>query len=481
MARTTHSAASGTPHRPMRLHGHMRAHLSIPTAIVIMSIVSALFGSPAAQAAAGDWPTYASSGDRSGFNSAETVITAATAANLKLKWAHHAGGNVSAQPVEANGLVYWGSWDGFEHATNLLNGFVWATFLGQTTALSCLPTKVGVGSTATVSAIGTTPVVYVGGGNDHFYALNATTGLIMWQTALGSSPSHFVWSSPAVYNGSVYVGNSSFGDCPLVGGQVFQLNATTGAIQHVFNVVPNSCTGGGVWGSPTIDAASGKLYIATGNPGTCSTAERLAEAVVELNTADLSFVASWQVRGSDNADLDFGSTPTLFTAAIGGVSHAMLGVANKDGKYYAFDRDALGNGPLWRAILGRPGNCPQCGNGSISPSAWDSKSLYAASGATSINGVACAGALRAIDPSTGAFRWQHCLQNGPALGAVSVAGGVAYIGQGTYFMGIATATGQTLFRYLDTSSGSHFWGGASISHGRVYVGNQDGTLDAFGL
>lgn len=478
---TGHIVTSGTLHRPRRLHGHTRAYLGTLTGILLMSIVSALFSSPVAHAAAGDWTTYGFSNQRNGFNAAETTITAANAANLKLKWVHHAGGAISAQPVEANGNVYWGSWDGYAHATNLSNGYVWSAFLGRTSDSYCNPPIVGVASTATVGAIGTTPVVYVGGGNEHFYALNATTGGIIWQTTLGSSPSHFIWSSPAVYNGSVYVGNSSFGDCPLVGGQVFQLNATNGTIQHVFNLVPSGCTGAGVWGSPTIDAASGKLYVASGNPGSCSTAEPYAEAVVELKTADLSFVASWQVRGSDKADLDFGSTPTLFTATIHGVVHAMLGVPNKDGKFYALDRNALSSGPLWYAILGRTGACPQCGNGSISPSAWDGTSLYAGSGATTINGVACAGALRAIDPNTGAYKWQHCLQSGPVLGAVSVAGGVAYVGQGQYLMAIATAGGQTLFRYQDTSSGSNFWGGASISKGRVYVGNQDGTLDAFGL
>ncbi len=71
--------------------------------------------------------------------------------------------------------------------------------------------------------------------------------------------------------------------------------------------------------------------------------------------------------------------------------------------------------------------------------------------------------------------------SGPVLGAVAVAGGVAYVGQGQYLMGISTATGQTLFRYQDTNSGSHYWGGASISNGRVFIGNMDGRLDAFGL
>ena len=89
------------------------------------------------------------------------------------------------------------------------------------------------------------------------YALDAITGAVLWSTSLGSSPSHFIWSSPAVYNGSVYIGVASYGDCPLVQGQLVQLDATTGAIRHVFPVVPNGCTGAGVWATPAIDAVAG--------------------------------------------------------------------------------------------------------------------------------------------------------------------------------------------------------------------------------
>ena len=221
-----------------------------------------------AYAATGDWPTYLFDNGRSGFNSSETIINTTTAPHLKLNWTHTAAGAISTQPVEANNLIYWGSWDaGNEHATNLSNARVWTNQLGTTTDTSCNPASAGVASTSTVATINGRSMLFVGGGNAHFYALDALTGKIIWNTSLGSSPSHFIWSSPAVYKGSVYIGMASFGDCPLVQGQLVQLNASTGAIQHTYNVVPNGCTGGGVSGSPTIDQSTGNLYFATGNPG----------------------------------------------------------------------------------------------------------------------------------------------------------------------------------------------------------------------
>jgi outer membrane protein assembly factor BamB len=447
-------------------------------------------GSSGVLAATGDgWLTYGFSNARSGVNNAD-MVSALNAANLKLHWAHHAGGSIFSQPVvdTSLGFVFWGSWDGYEHATNIAtNAFVWAANLGTTVDTSCSPPKVGVASTATVATVpinGTpTSVVFVGGGNDRFYALNATQGTVIWSTSLGSSPAHFLWSSPAIYNGSVYIGNASFGDCPLVQGELVQLNASTGVIQSVFKVVRDGCTGGGVWGSPTVDTASGFVYFATGNPAPnapSSCASAYAEAVIKVSALNVSTaVDSWQVRGSDKADLDFGSTPTLFTAG----TTQMLGIGNKDGMYYALDRTVLRHGTLWRANIAHTGNCPQCGSGTISPSAWDGTSLYVAGGGTSINGVSCPGSLSALNPANGSFHWRHCLQSGPVLGAVSVSGspGVAFVGQGTYLMGIRISDGTTLFRFHDINGGSNFWGSPAIGGSMVFMGNQDGNLYALGF
>jgi hypothetical protein len=322
--------------------------------------------------------------------------------------------------------------------------------------------------------------IFVGGGNARFYSLSGKNGRVAWSTALGTSPRYFIWSSPAVYNGSVYIGNASFDDCPLVQGQLVQLSASTGRIQQVFNVIPSTCggeTGGGVWGSPTIDEAAGTVYFATGNPPARSSCSQYTEAVIEVKASDLSLVGSYQVRGSDNADLDFGSTPTLFQAAIKGTNTNMVGVVNKDGTFYAFQRDALSNGTVWRAKVGNGGDCPQCGSGNISPAAWDGQNLYVASGNTSVNNASCQGSLRKLDPATGNFIWQTCLPDGPVLGAVTAANGVAYVGEGSHFVAIGTSSGNILFDY---DTGADIWGAASISNGVVYVGNQGGALYAFG-
>src|SRR5579885_1123735 len=362
------------------------------------------------QAATGDWSTFLFDNSRSGFNGAETVINQQTAPKLTVHWTHVAGASISDEPVAANGLLYWGDWSGVEHASSLSDGSdVWTTNLGTSTA-NCAPQPHGVASTSTIATevIGgvSTPVDYVGGGgNATFYALNANTGAIIWQTQLSTQAGAYIWSSPALYNGSVYVGLSSLMDCPLIQGQVLQLDAVSGGIQHTFNVVPNGCIGGSVWSSPAIDSNLGIVYVSTGNPGkSCVSTETMAPALLALSTTDLSLIGYWQVpRTQQNPDAGFGATPTLFQATINGTLHQMVGLINKNGIYYAFDRTNVSAGPLWQVKLGT--GTPQGSN--LSSSAWDGTYLYVSAYKTTINGVTCNGSLRALDPSSGAFLWQE--------------------------------------------------------------------------
>ena len=431
--------------------------------------------------AAGDWSTYGYDNARDNFNAAETIITPSTAPQLKQKWGHTGSNGISDQLAVVNGVVYWGSWDGAAHATSVAtNARLWTAALGQTTDSSCNPPRVGVASSPTVVSVNGQLDVFVGGGNANFYALNASNGSILWHTSLGPSPSTFIWDSPAVFNGSVYIGTSSFGDCPLVQSKFYQLDATTGNILNTFNIVPDGCQGGGLWGSPTIDESTGNIFFATGNNGSCGSSEPYAFALVELNASNLAFVDSYQLPASERpGDSDFGSTPTLFTTSTG---TPMVGVANKNGKYYAFDRGNIAGGPVWSAQVANLGDCPQCGGGSISPSAWDGQNLYIGGGNTTINGSSCKGGVRKVNPDDGSFLWQHCMGSGPVLGSVTAtASGVVAASQGTTVIVMNASSGSTVARLTDNLAGSTLYGGPSISNGVLFVGNIDGHIYAYSL
>jgi polyvinyl alcohol dehydrogenase (cytochrome) len=425
-----------------------------------------------------DWPSYMLGNDRANFNQTETRINPVTVSHLTLRWVVQGSARVFSQPLVVNGLIYWGSGDGFEHATDLHGKQVWMVNLGTSHA-ECdadADDKVGIIDTAAVSSImiggKRTSVLFVGGGDGRFYALNAMTGAIIWTQLLGIPPATFLWSSPAIYDGKVYEGVSSLADCPLVQGKLVQMDASTGAITHTFNTVPKGCQGGSIWSSPTIDTTAGIIYVSTGNPGPCSVAEPYAPGIVKLRASDLSFLDSWQVPQNDQiGDSDFGATPTLFTATIARVKKQLVGMVNKNGLYYAFDRNAIGHGPIWAVQAGGVNN--------VAPSTWDGRYLYLGGRETTLQGKKCAGTFEAVNPATGAFLWQRCLSDGSDVGAITIVPGVATVPEGGAFLAIATNDGHTLFSY--SNNHARFLGPASISNGMLYIGSYTGGLYAFGF
>jgi polyvinyl alcohol dehydrogenase (cytochrome) len=447
-------------------------------AAVGAAVASLALAIPASAAGSTDWSTYLNNRAHTGFNAAESLITPSTVGRMHPVW-RFTSGSVSAEPVQAGGVVYYGSWDGHERAVNASTGkLLWSTFLGKTAKSSCNPPAAGVASTATVGTIPvnglSTLAVFVGAGNQNFYALNAATGSVIWKRSLGATSSTFLWSSPLFYRGIIYEGVSSFGDCPLIRGKIVAIRATNGAVRHTLFTAPSGCTGASVWGSPTLDTSTGDIYFATGNGNTTCT-EPLSVAIVQASS-DLSLLGSWQVPVSNHGpDSDFGSTPTLFTAA----GRPMVGLQNKNGIYYAFDRRSISGGPVWQTLISRPGACPECGIGNIAPSAWDGSRLYIGGGRSDTDGSVCPGVVEALRPTNGQVIWQDCLEDGPVVGAVTGVPGVVFAGEGKFFKAFNTSDGTTLFSFEDGSSGSNFWGPAAISNGTAYIGNQDGKLVAF--
>src|SRR5262249_26058555 len=127
----------------------------------------------ASAAAADSWPMYMHDNQRTGA-SADTTLSPSNAAQLDKRWSYQTGGMIASQPVVANGVVYVGAWDGYEYALDATTGaLLWKTFLGTTTASpTCFPAQMGISSSAAVA----NGVVYVGGGDTYWYALDAATG-----------------------------------------------------------------------------------------------------------------------------------------------------------------------------------------------------------------------------------------------------------------------------------------------------------------
>lgn len=419
-----------------------------------------------------DWPTYMHDPERSGVASGETILSPDNASRLTRLWSFKTGAGIAAQPMIVNGTVYIGSWDGYEYALDALTGALkWKTYLGITDA-RCIPEVTGITSSATVQ----NSVVYVGGGDSYWYALDANTGAVLWRVFTASNTAdggYNNWSSPLIYKGNAYIGLSSNCDNPLTQGKLLMVNLALHRVVKTLNIVKNGEEGGGIWSSPSVDPATNTLYLTTGNMQLIT--QKLAQSILALDATTLAVKGRWQTPYSQSGDdADWGGTPVLFTAPNG---RQLVVANNKNGFIYTFDRHNISAGPIWEDPAYIGGDCPDCGNGSVSSGTYADGMLFMAGGNTQIGKMGYGGAVRAINPLTGKYIWQHGTPN-YILGSLTYDNGLLIDGAGPIIEVLNAKTGERLFSY---QTGADIYGSAAISHGQIFIGSQDGNLYSFGL
>jgi outer membrane protein assembly factor BamB len=242
------------------------------------------------------------------------------------------------------------------------------------------------------------PTIYVYGATGYLYAMNATDGTDVWPPAPVAIPSttvndYYAWSSPLVFNGNIYIGISSQCDVPLVRGGLAEYNQASGAFEGTFFTTPPGTVGAGIWSSPATDGQS--IYITTGNgdPGS------LGVSLIQLSSS-LAQQSIWAVPSAQlGEDDDFGGSPGMWTASIGGVPTPMVGACNKNGTFYAFATSVISAGPVWQQKTSQGGECDAA-------PLFDGTHLFLAGVVTTINGVKYSGSVRMVNPATGSFMWQ---------------------------------------------------------------------------
>src|SRR5579884_443837 len=403
--------------------------------------------------------------------SSDTSFNASGSAQLKSLWTYQTGGVIAATPTIASGSAFVGSWDGYEYALDATTGALkWKTNLGVTSAPNCSPPKPGISSTPTYQ----NGVLYVGGGDSNWYALDAATGNILWKVFTGDNSAaggHYNWSSPLIYNGFAYIGVASLGDCPLVQGQLLKVDLNTHQVVATLNIVPNTQVGGGIWNSPSMDPATNTIYLATGTES--NTNQQYAQAIVAVDAGTMTIKDSWKLPESVAvSDSDFGTSALLFTDSNG---RPMVGAVNKNGILYAFDRNHLSLGPVWQQTVAIGGDCPTCGQGSVSGGAFANGQIFFAGGNTVVSGQGYLGAVRAIDPTTGKVNWTHPT-SAPIIGPIVYMNGMVIDDFGSVMEVLDASTGKRIYSY---NLGSNNYSGSSVANGVVYTGNLAGQVLAF--
>jgi outer membrane protein assembly factor BamB len=406
-----------------------------------------------------NWSSYLNGLEHSSYQPDATSITPSTAPDLTTDWTWKpAKGTMQGQPAPAlyssptvyDGVIYIGADTGEFYALNESTGAVlWSDFLGYVPQFACHAR--GISATATVATDPNTGVltVYEAGGNGYLYALNAATGATIWQSVIGipsqTSNNYYDWSSPTVANDHIYVGVSSQCNDPNVYGGLKMYDQTTGALQDFFQTAtPTSSSGASIWDTASVDP-SGTVYIGTGN------GFGKAESIIQLNGSNLKEEGHWQVPVDQRVgkDSDFGGSTTIWTATLNGSPTEMVGECNKNGIYYAFVAGDLNAGPVWQDKLGAGSTHPPiCAAAAV----WDGTNLYLGGPPTTIGGVKYGGAIQAVNPATGVPIWQTGLGGTPigtpTLDGAGVLAVQTYSTAGTYL--IDSSTGA-IISHLNTS------------------------------
>jgi len=124
----------------------------------MLAAASAGTAVPASAASSQDWPTYLQNVARTAATT-DSTLSAAGAPNLKLDWSYTAGGPIATSASVVGTTAYVGAWDGYEYAINTTTGaLIWKTSTGVTTDPACNPATLGITSAAAV----VNGVVYVG-------------------------------------------------------------------------------------------------------------------------------------------------------------------------------------------------------------------------------------------------------------------------------------------------------------------------------
>ncbi len=277
-----------------------------------------------------DWPQFGWDAGSSSSYPGFTGITAANAASLQRNQVQ-LDGTVDASAIYLHGVAVQGA------AHDVF--FVTTTY-GKTIAIDAASgailwefTPPGFSSwDRTAQITNTTPAadpdrahIYTAAPDGAVRKLAIADGSVVWTTPITMLPSREKIASSIKTFGSrvIAVTGGYIGDAPPYQGHVAILDAASGNLLQVWNslcsnrpglIQPSSCssTRSAIWGrgGAIVDAATGNIFVATGN-GPYNGTTDWGDSLIELDPTATRILANYTPADNtqlDNADLDLGST-----------------------------------------------------------------------------------------------------------------------------------------------------------------------------
>lgn len=241
-------------------------------------------------------------------------LTADQTPRLKLKWAFAfpGVGKANAQPTVVGGRIFAGSDSGRVYALDAATGCILWTFKAEGAVRSAI----------SIGPVGDKWAAYFGDQRARAYAVDAATGTLLWKVKVDEHPAAMITGAPALYEGRLYVPDSSYEEvtggggkyeCCKFRGGVSALDAATGKViwkTYTIAEEPHPVrknkqgiqlwgpSGAGVWSSPTIDAKKHAVYVTTGDAYS-DPAPRTSDAFLALDMDTGKLLWSRQLTEND--------------------------------------------------------------------------------------------------------------------------------------------------------------------------------------
>jgi polyvinyl alcohol dehydrogenase (cytochrome) len=317
-------------------------------------------------------------------------IAAADVSKLSVKWTFaYPGPVVGTQPTVVGDHLFVGTSNGWIYALNAKTGCTYWTFHAGSDIRGSL--SVGPFGNPSEKRFA---VYFADLMQASAFAVDASTGKLLWKTKIDDHPLARITGSPVLYDNRLYVPVSSqeegFGAvatyaCCTFRGSVVALDASTGKIlwkTYPIEEVPKPFkktsaglqmygpAGAAIWSAPTVDARRKLIYVGTGDSFTdLPTTATATDSIVamDIDTGKIKWVM--QATAHDDylfgcntpgkgicpdpvgPDYDFGASPILRTLPDG---KQIILAAQKSGMVYGLDPDDQGK-LLWKIQVG-PGS-----------------------------------------------------------------------------------------------------------------------------
>lgn len=467
-------------------HATRLARRAIGPVAAALVLLAAAPSAPAQVGASQDFLTQGYDIQRTGYNPNETILGTGNVAGLHLLWSFDLGDRTNVQPLFASGVlintqatdvVYIGDRAGNFFAIDANTGLqIWQAFTGTSETFNC-GGPFGEDGSPTIDRA--TNRVYVPGGDGKVYALDLSTGAIItgWPVVvITQTLTEHIYSGLNLWKKRLYVSVSSYCDQPPWEGRVTVIDTSDPTRMKEWLVTgPGRPSGGGIWGpgGVAIDPANSNVYTATGNSLGQSN-YLYAEHVVRL-TSGLQVVSSNYPGFVPGVDLDWGGTPVLYKAPG---CPGQLAVKNKDGELFVYDRDTINDGPRQKILMSQA-NGTFIGDVAYSPVA---NMVYVPNGSDGafLHGLHAF----AVQPDcTLSPAWyQPAGPDGVVTPSPTIANGVVYY---------PDSDGGKVHAY-DAVTGTELWNSGSIigsvlhqsvtvTSGRMFVPCYDNKMRVFGL